>query len=397
MTFLLGSIFKDRYAVLRELSMHQYSSVWLVQDTISSNYAALKLRFGPTLQAPLCGCLRGHSLLPKETDPHLHPGQAGILHVLDSFNLTKEGVDPVECVIYPLLGQNVLKLSHPDTVTLPWEVMRRIALQLLLILDYIHNIKGIVHTDIHPGNILIQPALDQVYPVVEEYLTATEREDKHPSSIPFPLPNENEVYVTLIDFDSAHLSADNAIHAFATVQPEHLRSPEVTIGAVWGTPADIWNLGCLLFEMASGRHLFATDDQNHDSTVQLARMMSVFGEFPMEFLTRGQRWTTYFSNDGKLKYEGEAFPNLPFEALVYLYVKEPKGSIRPDHEELTDDEVITFADFLSQMIRLRPEDRETASGLLDHDWLKPALRTMIEEVKAAADSPYPLKSRWLQS
>lgn len=30
------------------------------------------------------------------------------------------------------------------------------------------------------------------------------------------------------------------------IQPEHLRAPEVYLGAPWGPPVDIWSLGCLV-------------------------------------------------------------------------------------------------------------------------------------------------------
>jgi len=30
------------------------------------------------------------------------------------------------------------------------------------------------------------------------------------------------------------------------IQPRALRAPEVILGADWGTPVDIWNLGCLV-------------------------------------------------------------------------------------------------------------------------------------------------------
>ncbi|GLB41536.1 putative protein kinase domain containing protein [Lyophyllum shimeji] len=37
------------------------------------------------------------------------------------------------------------------------------------------------------------------------------------------------------------------------IQPYALRVPEVILGAEWGPSADIWNLGCLIFELLNGR------------------------------------------------------------------------------------------------------------------------------------------------
>ena len=35
-------------------------------------------------------------------------------------------------------------------------------------------------------------------------------------------------------------------HLSDHLQPEHLRAPEVTLGAPWSTGVDIWSLGCLV-------------------------------------------------------------------------------------------------------------------------------------------------------
>lgn len=128
---------------------------------------------------------------------------------------------------------------------------------------------------------------------------------------------------------AAHSTANADKHAFL-IQPDHLRAPEVTIGAHWGPPADIWNLGCLVriyyvagvplslyahayvkvYEMATSRHLFTADIEGQDPTVQLGHIVSALGDFPPEFLKSGQYWAKYFTEDGTF------LPNLCLPSLI---------------------------------------------------------------------------------
>lgn len=153
----------------------------------------------------------------------MHPGQYSISPIVDSFTIDGGENDPtLDCTVYPLLGQDITALSQPNRVSFSWELLRRITMHLLLALEYIHTIRGIVHTgkcqtmvhegcaimftyglsplDIHYDNILIQPDADDVPSVVENFLAGIDHNtvDKR---ILFPLPNANKTYVSLIDFD----------------------------------------------------------------------------------------------------------------------------------------------------------------------------------------------------
>lgn len=51
----------------------------------------------------------------------------------------------------------------------------------------------------------------------------------------------------------------------------HYRAPEVILGLGWSFPCDIWSVGCILVELASGDALF----QTHESLEHLAMMQQV--------------------------------------------------------------------------------------------------------------------------
>ncbi|KAF8900307.1 hypothetical protein CPB85DRAFT_1325946 [Mucidula mucida] len=127
-------------------------------------------------------------------------------------------------------------------------------------------------------------------------------------------------------------SANKVSNKFAKlIQPTALRSPEVIIGAEWGTKADIWNFACLKTGLSQ--------PQTH-----LAQIVALFGPFPRSFLDKGNCKLTarYFdSNEGNLLNDGGLFTE---------QAPQPPG------------EIPLFVDFLSKGLIIDPDQR-------CHPWL----------------------------
>ena len=82
----------------------------------------------------------------------VHPGHAHIVSFLDSF--THPGPENHICIVFEPLGENLLALIERNKkkgVSLP--LVKLIARQVLLGLQYLHDECDLVHTDIKPENI----------------------------------------------------------------------------------------------------------------------------------------------------------------------------------------------------------------------------------------------------
>jgi len=71
---------------------------------------------------------------------------------------------------------------------------------------------------------------------------------------------------------------------------------QVILGARYGTPVDMWSLGCIVAELVTGRPLFAGDDE----TDQLSSHLEYLGMPPARLLARSRRAAEFFSTTTNL-------------------------------------------------------------------------------------------------
>ena len=144
-------------------------------------------------------------------------------------------------------------------------IAQRVAVQLLLALDYAHTF-AVIHTDIKPSNVFVQ--LEDESLISASYLAATAADPAafDPSTKPWMIKSQpialycpdfkltSEVNIVLGDWGVA--TWGNA-HLTELIQPVLLRAPEVLIGASWGPTVDLWNFGAMLLEATRGKRMFS--------------------------------------------------------------------------------------------------------------------------------------------
>ncbi|KAM5532771.1 hypothetical protein V8D89_013568 [Ganoderma adspersum] len=151
----INDTFKDgRYLVLRKLGWGHFSTVWLAKDNQTRKHSALKVvksagRYAETARDEI-------KLLRQVMDANpSHPGRHHVVSFLDHFD-HPTSADSHICLVFEPLGENLLTLIERHKKTgVAVDLVRVIAKQLLLGLQYLHDECDLVHTDIKPENILI--------------------------------------------------------------------------------------------------------------------------------------------------------------------------------------------------------------------------------------------------
>ncbi|KAL3315623.1 Serine/threonine-protein kinase Nek10 [Cichlidogyrus casuarinus] len=117
-----------------------------------------------------------------------------------------------------------LEKKKPLKTSRVWSIF----LQLVLALRYLHKEKAIVHRDLSANNIMIGPG-------------------------------DGEEKVTITDFGMAKQKLSNAASMHSNVGTLMYACPEIVQRLPYGERADIWSLGCLIYQMVALRPPFDGD------------------------------------------------------------------------------------------------------------------------------------------
>ncbi|KAL3419950.1 serine/threonine-protein kinase SRPK3 [Phlyctema vagabunda] len=383
----LGDTFKSqqdgtrRYRVVRKLGWGTCATVWLAKDNSTSGFVALKI------------CAATGSRAKEEAEflksiRRLDDADNYCQQLLDEFeHVGPNGVHQI-LVLQPM-GRSLenylerLNSSHLEN----WHPFaREVSRQLVLGVQHIHE-KGIVHRDLQPGNIMLRTTrVNSVSGDRIEQDVATDRDDiylvrrldglplddRAPPYLVEPRPLEGGIVrqvpkigdftICITDFGAASSFEDvnDGNHAF----PTRMRPPELVLGMPLTAPqADIWSLGCLIYQTVTMASLFyadgfSTKEEQDDEYLQ--SIVEVMGPLPIDMLSRWSRRADFVDAEGKLLQRvAEAGISEPLDELVNLY--------KPDGMDTKEME--SFIGFLRMMLRFVPEERASASELLKHPWL----------------------------
>ncbi|EPQ50731.1 kinase-like protein [Gloeophyllum trabeum ATCC 11539] len=192
----IGDTFSDgRYVVVRKLGWGHFSTVWLAKDTKMNRHVALKVvksapRYTETAldEIKLLQRLITSSTPPVEPTPEnpnpppspaqTHPGRSHVISFLDHFRHKGPNGTHV-CMVFEVLGENLLGLiKRHQNKGVPMPLVKQIAKQILLGLDYMHRCCGVIHTDLKPENVLI--CIDDVESLIEAELAASSASNSAP-------------------------------------------------------------------------------------------------------------------------------------------------------------------------------------------------------------------------
>lgn len=144
------------------------------------------------------------------------------------------------------------------------------------------------------------------------------------------------------------------------IQTKQYRALEVIIGADYSFSADIWSVGCLTFELATGEYLFSPrrfrelgSQEDH-----LGLIWELLDGIPSYVARSGRKSDVYFDNAGNLRHIEPG--RLKIWKLEDVLV---------DKYNWKRVDAIPFATFVQAMIEPDPELRITATAALENQWI----------------------------
>ena len=222
------------YKVVRRLGRGGMGVVYQAEDQKLGRPVAIKLLPEATRQDP--SALERFWREARTASALNHPGICTI------YELNESG-SQLFIVMELLTGQSLDKLY--DRRSMPYPKLLDFGVQVADALDAAHR-KGIVHRDIKPGNIFLSPSgqakiLDFGLAKLEEgYAAANSTRDGYP----------NETRAEALPHQQL-TSPGSAIGTIAYMSPEQAR------GESLDARSDVFSLGVVLYELATGRHPFA--------------------------------------------------------------------------------------------------------------------------------------------
>ena len=185
--------------------------------------------------------------------------------------------------------------------------------------------RGVIHCDIKPENILFL--------------------------------NENSKNVKLIDFGSSTF-IDDVDYSYLQTRP--YRSPEICFGCKFDFAADMWSLGCIIYELITFKLLFKykTVEEN------LAKAMAINSAYNADLFIMGNQFKKlmlkgkYLNNSnsmGRIVGIDVVFPNTKYE-----FKEELSSTGCPE----------SLVDFIMKCLILNPVERMSVEEALDHPFLK---------------------------
>ncbi|KAI1061636.1 hypothetical protein LB506_011831 [Fusarium annulatum] len=300
----IGEVLRDRYQVVGKLGFGASSTVWLARDLDGRRHVALKLFINnQSMGQQLENELEMYKRISASSSKH--PGRSAVRELLESFDVT--GPDGSHrCLVHPPLWESM------------WTFLNR---------NPEEQSEPTPRKEVDGRTIYIS------------------RELRKPKDYGAPV---------LCDFGSAVVGD---VEHCEDIQPDIYRAPEVILEAPWSYKVDIWNAGCMIWDIFEGRHMFTGHDpefQKYRSRAHLAEIIALLGQPPSNVLEAGKASHKFFTDTGDFRNE------IPIPESTSLV--EQEISLEGERKQM-------FLAMMNRMLQWDPAKRESAKELAEDPWI----------------------------
>ena len=393
----IGDHFHDRYRVVHKLGHGTYSTIWLARDERSSRYVAVKICTADSdpletdvlsqLSEPLRSSDIGATMIPS---------------ILDRFNIQGPNGNHA-CLVTSPARMSLSEAKNGSWIGLfQIDVARALAAQLATVIRYMHA-EGLVHGDLHRGNILLQPQsdFDQVstQELYERYgepeLEPVSRLDGQtpPPGVPpygvVPIwlgePSENvtlpEARITLADFGQTFSPTQET--RFESHTPLLIRPPEARFEPTMPLTfsSDIWTLACTIWDLVAQRSLFEGFLTNEDDMT--CQQIAALGPLPTEWWEKWEGRGNHFTDDGEANNRATS-QYRSLEDAFELTIQQPRN--QEGMSPLEGRERNALVAMLRPMLSFKPEHRSSAQEVLESEWMVKWAIPEYEKIRRSQES-----------
>ena len=382
---LKGELLNGKYLLITKIGSGAFATVWLSLNTQTNKYFAIKIQDADEFENGIdeVDLLKTFS---KEKCPYINT-------LIEHFIYKVNGGSHV-CMVFELLAGSLYDIIRVGKYScgLPLGTVKLIVKQLLVAMDIINNKYDILHTDIKPENILVTGVNNKAKELIEKtksnkaLLTTIKNKKKDKNNI--------KSLVKKISFDSIEKKYskysetnvddklcfidDKCIEQIQTklsdfgncrdigydeydIQTRYYRAPEIILGYKYNKNCDMWSVGCLIYELLTGKILFDPDKKkrfNRDRC-HIYVMISLLGKIPENLINSSARKSEFFKKNGLVK----GTDSVEYRPLYKLLMEKLSGS-----PEFNQEQIFLTIDLMYKLLKYDSFERPTAKSVLEHKW-----------------------------